>query len=211
MGKKLKKWGKCGIGLAAAVLLVMAFLSGRNMGKSEAAGLIQEKKEVTEDVLQQQIEEIGELNTAKYYYTNMGRYDNTLQIVGKNIPFTQKTFIISYDGTIKAGVDLKEVVVTLSGQTIQIAIPKAKILSHETDMGSVTVFDEKNSIFNGLSTEDVTHFLEEQNAGMEERAVGNGLLEEAQENTKDSLNALYQAVLTSGEYEDGYQLKFEMK
>lgn len=176
--------------------------------KNSGGGLVKAKEAVTQDILQQQIQEIGELGTAKYYYTNMGRYENTLQLGGKNIPFTQKMFIISYDGTIKAGVEVKDIKVTLKDREIRIAIPQAKILSHDVDMDSVTVFDEKNSIFNGLATEDVTRFLNDQKLQMEAKAVDNGILEDARENAGNSLKALYQVLLK--EYGDdgaGYTLE----
>lgn len=211
MGQKMKRIFASIIGFAVVILLVMAFIYGRRLGKTEANALIEERKLITEDVLKQQMEGIGELNTAKYYYTNMGRYENTLQFNGQNIPFTQKSFIISYDGTIKAGVELKSIGIELADKKIRMKIPEASILSHDVDMKSVTVFDEKNSIFNGLSTEDVTLFLQDQQERMEERAVASGLLEEARMNTKDCLNTLFQVLLQSEEYADGYILEFIME
>lgn len=211
MGKLIKQKLFAIGGIAVAVLLVLAFVYGRKLGSSEAASLVEERKQITEDVLVQQMEGIGELNTAKYYYTNMGRYENTLQFKGQDIPFTKKAFIISYDGIIKAGVDLKEIAVAIDGNKIRFTIPTAKILSHDVDMESVTVFDEKNSIFNGLSTEDVTRFLNDQNKRMEERAEASGILDEAQENTKDCLNTLFAALLKSEGYEEGYIVEFVMK
>lgn len=189
------------------ILLAVVFALGV-LWKSTRGG-VQEKQEITQDILQQQIQAIGELGTAKYYYTNMGRYENTLQLGGKNIPFTQKMFIISYDGTIKAGVDVKEIRVELKDRKIYLHIPAAKILSHEVEMESVTVFDEKNSIFNGLSTEDVTSFLNEQKGQMEDRAVTNGILTEAQQNAGDVLKALYQAIIDEyqKDKEEGYILE----
>lgn len=200
--------------IAAAVLVVAAAFGVGALWNGSRKGLVQEKEAVTQDLLQQQIQAIGELGTAKYYYTNMGRYENTLQLGGKNIPFTQKMFIISYDGTIKAGVEVKDIQVTLNDKTIKVVIPPAKVLSHEVDMKSVTVFDEKNSIFNGLSTEDVTRFLNEQNAQMEARAVDSGILADAQQNAGTSLKALYQVLLKEHEgdaQEDGYTLEVQLE
>lgn len=198
--------------IAAAVLVVAAAFGMGAVWKGTRGGLVQEKEAITQDILQQQIQEIGELATAKYYYTNMGRYENTLQVGGKNIPFTQKMFIISYDGTVKAGVELKDIRVTLEDRVIRVVIPEAKILSHEVDMESVTVFDEKNSIFNGLATEDVTRFLTEQHVLMEEKAVVSGILEDARQNAGNSLKTLYQALLKEHEDdEEGYTLEVEFE
>lgn len=198
--------------IVGAVLVVAAAFGMGAFWKGAKGGLVKEKETITEDVLQQQIQEIGELGTAKYYYTNMGRYENTLQVGGKNIPFTKKMFIISYDGTIKAGVDVKDIRVTLKDHAIRVTIPAARILSHEVDMDSVTVFDEKNSIFNGLATEDVTRFLNEQNSQMEEKAVGSGILEDASRNAGNTLKTLYGALLKEHEGdEDNYTLEVDFE
>lgn len=194
--------------IAAAVLVAAAAFGTGAVWNRTRGGLVQEKEAITEDVLMQQIQEIGELATSKFYYTNMGRYENTLQVGGKNIPFTRKMFIISYDGIVKAGVELKDIRVTLRDRAIRVVIPEAKILSHEVDMDSVTVFDEKNSIFNGLATEDVTRFLTEQNGLMEAKAVESGLLENARQNAGSSLRTLYQALIKEHEGdEEGYTLE----
>lgn len=193
------------------IILAVAFGLGI-FWKTTRGGMVQEKEAITQDLLQQQVQSIGELGTAKYYYTNMGRYENTLQLGGKNIPFTQKMFIISYDGTIKAGVETAKIQVTLQDKVIQVVIPAAGILSHEVDMESVTVFDEKNSIFNGLSTEDVTQFLNEQNGQMEARAMESGILMDAQRNAGDTLKALYQVILEDSDYDgEGYTLEVKLE
>lgn len=210
--KELKKAKRNTILLAlfAVIVLVLVFLAfyyGRKLGKTEKK-LVEEKPVVTQDVLYQQLEGIGELNTVRYYYTNMGRYENSLVIGDTQLPLTKKSFIISYDGIIKAGVVLSDIKFELKGKRIVVHIPKAKILSHETDEDSVQVFDEKNSIFNGLSTEDVTGFLGGQKKIMEEKAVSNGILDEARENTKDSLKTIYGVLLKDESYEKGYTLEF---
>lgn len=198
--------------MAIAVLVAAAAFGLGAFWMTSRGGLVKEKEAVTEDILKERLQTIGELATAKYYYTNMGRYENTLQLGGKDIPFTQKMFIISYDGTIKAGVQVKDIRVTLDGRKIRVTIPAAQILSHEVDMQSVTVFDEKNSIFNGLATGDVTKFLDEQNSLMEERAVESGILADAQENAEVSLRALYGAMLSERKAdEEGYTLEVKLE
>lgn len=198
------------IGVVLIVLfIVLVFLGGLRLGKFLYHNSITEKKtQITNSVLYQQLEEINELTTVKYFYTNMGKYENAIQFGNTNIPFTKKSFIISYDGVIKAGIDISKVEIDIKEKEIFISMPKAEILSHEIDTNSVQVYDEKNTIFNGLSVEDVTGFQNEQKNEMEERARNNGLLEEAEENAKKSLNALYEGILKNKEYEEGYILKF---
>ncbi|MEG0688410.1 MAG: DUF4230 domain-containing protein [Hungatella sp.] len=206
---KAKKTALILAGIFIFLLFLGAFFYGRKLGGAEAASLISEKKRITDDVLKQQLEAIGELSTAKYYYTDMGRYEKNLALKGQTIPFTKTSFLITYDGIIKAGVELKAIKFVLHEKIIRIMIPEAKILSHDIDPDSVQVFDEKNSIFNGLTTEDVTGFQSEQRKIMEERALNNGLLTEAKENTKDALTSIYRILLSDGQYEGGYTLEFQ--
>ena len=117
----------------------------------------------------------------------MGKFEDVVQWLDHDVPFTTKSFILSYDGAIKAGIHLDEVAIQVEGKKIQVILPEAKILSHDVDMDSVTLFDEKNSIFNGLSADDVTGFLCKQQDMMEEKAKQNGLLERACQTAEDTI------------------------
>ncbi len=53
----------------------------------------------------------------------------------------------------------------------------------------------------------MTNFQKEQKTAMEEKAVGSGILGEAQRNAEKSLRSLYEAFLEKEDYEDGYTLE----
>ena len=146
-------------------------------------------------VLQNQLTEIRELATVTYAYTNMAQFENSNDFYGVKIPFTTKSFILTYDGTIKAGVDLEAAEVSISGDTVTVTLPEAEILSHEIDEDSVEVFDEKTSIFNPFTVEDFTAFQADQKAAMEERARSSGLLEEARAKAVSGVEQLLSAAL----------------
>lgn len=155
------------------------------------------------------IQSIGELATIKYIYTDMGKFENSQQFKGYNIPLTTKSFILSWNGTIKAGVDTKEITININenNKTILVHIPKAKILSHETDENSVEIFDENNNIFNPITLEDYNSFFAESKLEMEQRALDNGLLDEAIENAKNVISQ----ILTSDEnIKNLYTINFEL-
>ncbi len=52
------------------------------------------------------------------------------------------------------------------------------------------------------------NFQQQEKQEMEEKAIGNGILVEAQENAKTSLQFLYNEFLEDDQYEDGYTLEF---
>ena len=178
---KALKWAVLGVLLCAAAGLA-GFLGGRYVQDHP------EEPEISAVVLEARLLEISELASVTYQYTNMAQYEMT-------VPFTTKRFILTYDGVIKAGVDLSAAQVTVSGSAVTVALPPARVLSHELDEDSVEVFDERTSIFNPFTVEDVTAFQAEQKALMEEKALQRGLLDQAREKAADSVQALLSAAL----------------
>lgn len=175
--------------LLCALVGGACFLGGRwSAGQSE-------NTQIDAVVLQNQLTEIRELATVTYAYTNMAQFESSSDFYGVKVPFTTKSFILTYDGTIKAGVDLDGAAVDISGTTVTVTLPEARILSHEIDEDSVEVFDEKASIFNPFTVEDFTSFQADQKAAMEERALSRGLLEEARSKAVSSVKQLLAAAL----------------
>lgn len=177
-----------------------AFLYGLRQGQEP-------EPVVTGDLLGEQLRSIQELGTVAYYYTNMGRFENHLDFYGWKVPFTTKSFIVSYDGVIKAGVDLSEVAVQIDeeSKTVTVTLPAGKILSHEIPEDSIQVFDESSNIFNSITIEDYTGFTAEQKSILEQRAIDNGLLAEAEE----KVQAAVEAFLSLAPGMDAYALNIQ--
>ena len=135
----------------------VCFLAGRFTG-----GKAEKEPEISAVVLEGQLSQISELASVSYAYTNMGQFEDSNDFYGMKVPFTTKKFILTYDGVIKAGVDLSQARVTVDGQKVHVRLPEAKILSHEIDADSVRIFDEKTSVFNPFTVEDFTGFQAEQ-------------------------------------------------
>lgn len=166
-------------------------------------------KEVTIDMVESSIKDIGELATIEYLYTDAGKFENTKQLWGKDIPFTTKSFIAKWDGCIKAGIDIQAITIDVdnTGKCITIHMPKAQILSQEIDKDSIETLDEKNGLFNPVQVEDVREFDAVSQDEMCERAIANGILEKATENAKNIIETL---VNTDVVQEQGYTLQFDI-
>ncbi len=175
---------------AAAVLIagavLGAFLYGVKRASQEAEPVI------TSDLLGQQLRPAQELVSVAYHYTNMARYENQLDFYGWKVPFTTKTFIVSYDGVIKAGVDLSKVEVHVdeAGKKITVKLPDSQVLSHEIPEDSIEVFDESDNVLNRISITDYTSFTGDQKEAMEQRAKDNGLLTSAEEKAREAVDTL---------------------
>ncbi len=176
--------------------VLAAFLCGLRQA-SQAA-----EPQITGDLLASRLRSVQELVTVSYYYTNMGRFENQVDFYGWKVPFTTKSFLVSYDGFIKAGVDLSTAQAAVSGDTVTVTLPAAKILSHEIPEDSIEVFDESHNIFNPIKIEDYTGFTKTEKQSVEQKAIEKGLLVSADEKARAAVEAL----LTVLPGMDGYTL-----
>lgn len=159
---------------------------------------------MSSDLLSQQIKNISELSTLEYNYTNMGKFENQSTFYGWKVPFTTKSFIVSYDGKVKAGIDMSKVNVSIKGKTIEITVPKAQLLSHEIDEKSIEVFDETKNIFNQISISDYHQFTIDEKEKVENDLKEKGFIEEAQSKVESVLKTFIQS---SYQLDDDYTIQ----
>ena len=180
--------------LLGAVLLGGGWLLGKTSG-----GGSRENVEISAIVLQNKISAMSELAVVTYTYTELGQYESSKEFYGVKMPFTTNRFLLTYDGVIKAGIDMTEVKVDVDQgvKTVTVTLPQAEILSHEIDEDSVKIYDEKTSIFNAFTIEDYTSFYADQKKTVEKKARDKGLLTEAQTQAENAVRQLLDPVLTA--------------
>ena len=180
----------------AVLLLLLAFWLGALWRGREQQPVI------TSDLLGQQLQTVQELVSVEYHYTNMGKFENQVDFYGWKVPFTTKRFLVSYDGLIKAGVDLSGATVEVDEvqKSVTITLPESRILSHEIPEDSIQVFDETRNIFNPITIEDYTGFTRDQKAEVEQRAIDEGLLTGASEKAREAVETLAGLLPGSGDY-----------
>ncbi len=183
--------------ILAGVILCAAIGAGCFLFGRSSAGAGQQTQ-VSATVLKNQLETINELASVSYSYTNMAQFENSNDFYGMKIPFTTKSFLITYDGVIKAGVDLRQAKVSVNGKSVSAKLPEAKILSHTIDENSVKTYDEKTSIFNALTVEDFKAFQTDQKTAMEKKAVERGLLTEAKKKAANCVESFLKSALPQG-------------
>lgn len=112
------------------------------------------------EIIHSEMNEIGELATTEYLYTDAAEFSDSKQIKNWNIPLTEKSFILKWSGVIKAGVDLNKVTMDVdeSEKKVVVSIPCATILSYSVDNDSVEVLSEKDNIFNNITVNDKVKF-----------------------------------------------------
>ncbi len=152
-------------------------------------------KEERVDNLKASIEDIGDLVTVEYNYTDILTYKDSLTLMDMKIPFTDKSYIIKYNGYIKAGVDLsKAVVKDMKETSVELDVPVATITDSVLDEKSMVILDQKNNIFNPLDLGDYQDTLKKELNARELKAKKDGLLERAQDNADKILRKLLQGL-----------------
>ena len=179
---------KKAIGGIIAILLValLIFYAGTRFASSS-------ESKISSTGLSQQLQEIEELATMSYNYTKVGKFSNNLTFNGWDIPLTQKSFLITYDGKLKAGVKMDKIEVAINN-IITVSIPEIEILSNEIDESSIEVYDETKNVFNPISVNDYTTFAKKQKEAVAEEAIENGLLSEAATKTQSTIKKYLNAI-----------------
>lgn len=134
------------------------------------------------------ITKVIELNTVKYNYSNVITVQKDKSFKNIKIPFTNKSFIIKYNGIIKGGIESQDInIVKNTGNEISIEIDKCRILDHYIDDENIYVYDASNSIFNKLEAQEVLDELNASKKEYEQKIINEGFMEEIKNITKISL------------------------
>lgn len=162
---------------------------------------------ITRAILDEQITSLSELVTKKYWYRNATKSKEAKEwLWGVTMPLSDIEFVAMYDGSITAGIDLNEVKFNVSQQTktITVTIPKSKIFDHNIPQETINVVVAKNNLFNSISFNDYNRFISAEKDAMEETAIGQGILNEANQEAKEIIKAFLEKVPGI----DAYTLKF---
>ena len=105
--------------------LIAALNDEREAAKDKEINVV-----VTSDTIEQQLSSIRELVTQEYVYTNAAKKESSESwLWGVERPFSGKSILITYDGVVKAGVDLSKAEITVNEQTrtVTVTLPPSEI------------------------------------------------------------------------------------
>lgn len=137
---------------------------------------------ITSETIKKQLNGLSELVTQEYTYRNADRRESSeTWIFGWTRPFSSKSILITYDGTIKAGIDFSKIDVHVDEEAriITVKIPKSTITDHNIPQDGIEVLEVKNGLFNKVTFDNYNDFVSAQKEIMEEKAVAQGLLTKA--------------------------------
>ena len=171
---------------------------------TEEKRIFETETTISTDIIKEKLQDIGFLCTEEYYFTQVAQYKSTKKDFFDffSIPLTQSHFICSYDGLITAGIDFESIKVEKNDEnkTITISVPKATIKSTEIFEDSYKVFDEKESIFNPISTNDDNNVRKKMKQNAIQKAKDNKVLEKADDNAKNTIEQFVAVLIDSDEY-----------
>ena len=139
---------------------------------------------ISSTVISERLSKISELSTAKYSYSNVLSLKDSKKFKDFSIPFTEKSFLVKYSGYIKAGVDLNDLDIVVNEKTVALTLNKAKIIDHAINNEDLFIYDEKSSMFNKLSMQDMIYEISNEKGKIESDLLKSGFLDEANSNTK---------------------------
>ena len=122
---------------------------------------------------------IQELALVKYNYSGVIGYKDFIKVLKINIPLTEKSFLLKYNGYIKAGVDFKNMKVEVTGKDVHISLPRPKILDTLIDEKSIKVYNESMNAFNPLTIADYNKAIMKEKENMIGDAIRQGILKDA--------------------------------
>ena len=155
------------------IIVIAAILAGGGWFGLKKFTTVKHENKIA--LINKQLSYCQELVTAKYRYSDI----ITLK---KTAGWAKSYSIIKYTGVVRAGLaDITDVSysVSIDGKSITLNVPAAEVLGNE--IVSQSVFDEKQSIFVPISTQDIFDEIERAKDEALEDMIAEGVLEEARD------------------------------
>ena len=177
--------------------------------------LVEVEKRITAAVLEEGLRDMGVLVTQEFIFTEVISASNikTLDLdfklfhINEALPFTESSFVASYDGTVTAGVDCAGITVSLDEEqgAVTVTLPGAEIFTVDVDPDSFRLYDEKQGMGTRITVDDYNRALTELEANAAARAVERGILDRADRNAQLLLRNFLESMLG----DTAYTVRFE--
>ena len=158
----------------------------------EPGRIIEVEKVITAETLREGLADMGVLITQEYYFTDLVSFSSIKKLLKTDIPlpFTESSYLVSYDGAVTAGVDLSDAQVEKDDgeKRITVHIPAAEIQAVDIDLDRFQLLVEKNGLGNRISVQDFNDSLLELENKARRNAVDRGLLKKADENARSVIS-----------------------
>lgn len=149
-----------------------------------------------------EFKDIANLTTVDYKYKSVGDTGAiAANVLGINVPFTEKRLLVTYEGEIFAGIDLanmKSTDIQVNDKVVTVTLPKATVLSNAITPGSEKCIEEQETLFNQLTEDEREQFRTGWVNEMQTAAISDGLLTKAEDNAKAAIEKIATDSLPEG-------------
>ncbi len=194
--------------------LEQAYQRGLEEAGKESVVDLGEGKTLTVATLKDAMTGASELVTAKYYYTDIGSYENTKTFFQSDIPipFSTDQTVYSFSGVIAAGIQLGSLDFEVNNEekTIKVHFPQPEILSHELDEDSFESYEVKNSVFTTTKLKDFVGLQDGLKKKQEEKLSANeDFWDTARNNAESIVDDMIRKTADVDEYVIRYDWRME--
>lgn len=162
---------------------------------------VEVEKEITPQIIQDGLNDMGLLITEEYYFTQVEDYSST-KTYFKFIT-SESNFVYSYDGIVTAGIDFEDIKVIRdnANKKVVISLPKASIRNIDIDYESFKVYKEKEGLWNPIKISDYNDAMIEFEKNAEKKAIEKGILDRADEGAKSIIKNFVNGLIDTDKYE----------
>ena len=152
----------------------------------EVEKLVEVVKEITVEEMNSGLNAMGFLETQEFFFRDVIHYSSMKTLFNWDIPFTETSYMVAYDGSVTAGIDFSRIKVERDEgrKIIWVTIPPAEVNHVIIDPNSFELISEKSGLGNPLSVQDVNTGLVELETKARARALEMDLLGKAETNAK---------------------------
>ena len=170
--------------------------------ETEVEKIVEVEKEITSSVIEDGLRDIGVLVTQEYYFTDVISFSSVKKLFRVEVPFTETSYLASYDGVVTAGIDFGKVAVVKDDTTwkIYVTLPPAEILNVDVDPETFELYSERTGLGNPLSVEDFNDSIVTLESSVRQKALDKGLLEKADENARAVVRNFIAGLVGTGPY-----------
>ena len=171
--------------------------------RKEVEKIVKVEKEITADIIQDGLNDIGMLVTEEYYFTEVVSFSSIKKLFKKlELGITESSYLASYDGVVTAGIDFSKITVRKDDELhlVEIHLPKAEILNVDIDPESFELYSEKTGLGNPISVADYNNSLVELESTASEKAVARGILTRADQNARTVIVNFIAGLVDTAEY-----------
>lgn len=162
---------------------------------------VEVEKEITQEVIQDGLRDMGILITEEYYFTMVENYVKSKTFM--KFITSESAFIYSYDGVVTAGVDFNEIKVVRdkANKKILIKVPASEIQNVDIDFDSFKIYSEKEGLWNPIKMSDYNESMVELKKAAINKAEEKNILKRADEEASEIIENFVKSFFDKNEYQ----------